>query len=122
MSPRALAVAVAFLLFVSLSASLAQQPRPAFVPSEVPVFAHPAPGHVRPPVHIVPSVTSTTPRGKTPSQMRTAYGFSSISNRGAGQTIAIIDAFDDPNVEKDLATFDTRFGLPSCTTANGCFT
>jgi subtilase family serine protease len=41
---------------------------------------------------------------------------------GTGQTIAIVDAFDNPAVESDLAVFNRQYGLPDCTTANGCFT
>jgi subtilase family serine protease len=40
---------------------------------------------------------------------------------GAGRTVAIVDAFDDPNAEADLATYRAQYGLPPCTTANGCF-
>ena len=36
-------------------------------------------------------------------------------------TVAIVDAFDATNAEADLAVFSAQFGLPSCTTANGCF-
>ncbi len=36
-------------------------------------------------------------------------------------TVAIVDAYDDPNAESDLQTFDGMYGLPSCTSANGCF-
>lgn len=54
----------------------------------------------------------------TPAQIRQAYGtdqiaFGSIVGDGAGQTIAIIDAFDDPAIAADLATFDAKFGLPA---------
>ena len=38
-----------------------------------------------------------------------------------GQTIAIVDAYDDPNAEADLAVYRSQYGLPPCTTANGCF-
>jgi subtilase family serine protease len=41
---------------------------------------------------------------------------------GAGKTIAIVDAYDDPTAESDLAVFSAQYGLPACTTANGCFT
>jgi subtilase family serine protease len=58
--------------------------------------------------------------GLTPNQVRHAYGFDLISNQGAGQTIAVIEAFGDPSIEKDLEKFDERFGLPPCTTSNGC--
>lgn len=57
----------------------------------------------------------------TPSQMQSIYGFNLVPNQGAGQTIALIDWFDAPNIESDLGVFDTQYSLPSCTTANGCF-
>jgi len=78
----------------------------------------------RPPIRIYtgPGATSASPTGYTPAQMVTAYGFDLIANQGAGQTIALVDAFDDPTIESDLGVFDTQFGLPACTTANGCFT
>lgn len=34
---------------------------------------------------------------------------------GAGQTVYIIDPYDDPELAAELQAFDTRFGLPSCT-------
>jgi subtilase family serine protease len=56
--------------------------------------------------------------GYGPDQIRHAYGFDSINfgakpATGAGTTIAIVDAFSDPNVASDLATFDSRYGLPA---------
>jgi subtilase family serine protease len=47
----------------------------------------------------------------TPSQIRGAYGFNNLPYDGAGQTIAIVDAFDDPTIAADLAAFDRQFGL-----------
>ena len=41
---------------------------------------------------------------------------------GAGTTIAIVDAYNDPTAEADLNVFSSTYGLPACTTANGCFT
>jgi hypothetical protein len=35
--------------------------------------------------------------------------------------VAIVDAYDDPNVESDLATYRSRYGIPPCTTGDGCF-
>jgi subtilase family serine protease len=71
---------------------------------------------------IVPDTTPAAgPTGIFPAKMRTAYGFNTITNHGAGQIIGIVDAYDDPNAEADLGTFNTQFGLPACTTANGCF-
>jgi subtilase family serine protease len=58
------------------------------------------------------------PGGFWPSDIASAY---SITGSGAGATIAIVDAYDSPNAEADLATFSSTFGLPACTTANGCF-
>ncbi len=63
---------------------------------------------------------SSLPAGYGPLQFQTAYGLPSAS-AGSGQTIGIVDAYNDPNVESDLATYSSTYGLPSCTTANGCF-
>ncbi len=57
--------------------------------------------------------------GYTPSDIASAYDFP--SSGGAGVTVALVDAFDDPNAEADLAVYRAQFGLPACTTANGCF-
>jgi subtilase family serine protease len=51
------------------------------------------------------------PPGYSPSQIRHAYGFDKVPYSGAGQTIAIVDAYDDPHIVSDLQTFDRRFGL-----------
>jgi len=61
------------------------------------------------------------PTGIFPAQMVTAYGFNLVANQGKGQVIGIVDAFDDPKIESDLGVFTKQFGLPACTTANGCF-
>ncbi len=55
------------------------------------------------------------PTGYTPSQMRAAYGFNSIPLDGTGTTIALVDAYDDPNIASDLKQFDSQFGLPNPT-------
>lgn len=64
---------------------------------------------------------TTSPTGLSPATIKAAYGFSTSSTAGAGKTIAIVDAYDDPTAENDLNAFSTQFGLPPCTTANGCF-
>jgi hypothetical protein len=61
--------------------------------------------------------TYSAPVGKTPAQIRQAYGidqisFGSITGDGTGQTIAIIDAYDDPTIQSDLQAFDAAFSLP----------
>ena len=45
----------------------------------------------------------------TPAQARHIYGFDQITNLGAGQTIAIVDAYDDPNIAADADAFDKQF-------------
>lgn len=65
---------------------------------------------------------SSSPVGLTPAQMKAAYGFSTSNTAGAGTTIGIVDAYDLPTAENDLNVFSQQFGLPACTTANGCFT
>lgn len=64
---------------------------------------------------------SASPVGLTPAQMKAAYGFPTGNTAGAGMTIAIVDAYDLPTAENDLNVFSAQFGLPACTTANGCF-
>jgi subtilase family serine protease len=61
-----------------------------------------------------------TPDGYGPSDLQSAYALP--SNGGAGATVAIVDAYDDPTAEADLAVYRQQYGLPACTTANGCFT
>ncbi len=63
---------------------------------------------------------TTAPSGYGPADLQAAYLLDSAA-AGSGQTVAIVDAFDDPNVESDLAVYRSTFGLPPCTTANGCF-
>ncbi len=60
------------------------------------------------------------PRGYGPADLTSAYN---ITSQGSPSTIiAIVDAFGYPNAESDLAVYRETFGLPPCTTANGCFT
>jgi len=58
-------------------------------------------------------------RGYGPADIASAYRLPAAA--GAGRTVAIVDAYDNPNAEADLAVYRERFGLPPCTTANGCF-
>ena len=66
-----------------------------------------------------PSVT-TTPAGYGPAQLHSAYNLPLTAN-GVAPTIGIVDAYNDPNIEADLARYSTQYGLPQCTTLNGCF-
>jgi len=69
------------------------------------------PGHVTKDTQIV--------SGYGPADLHSAY---SIPNSGgAGQTVGIVDAYNDPYAERDLAAYRKQFGLPPCTRASGCF-
>ncbi len=73
-----------------------------------------APLWARGPTSATPQLTSG-PTGLTPAQVRHAYGFDKITGNGAGQTIAIIDAYGSPSLANDLKVFCTTFGLPQAT-------
>jgi hypothetical protein len=62
---------------------------------------------------------NATPSGFGPTDIRSAYNLGSAS--GAGRTVAIVDAYNDPTAEADLGVYRSQYGLPACTTANGCF-
>ncbi len=72
---------------------------------------------VSPNLLLIDSPLATSgPTGMTPTQIKAAYGFSSIKfgnvvGDGSGETIAIVDAYNDPNILSDLAKFDAQFGL-----------
>ena len=61
-----------------------------------------------------------TPSGYGPAQLQSAYNLPS-STAGSSATVALVDAYDDPNAEADLAVYRSQYGLPACTTGNGCF-
>src|SRR2546428_89782 len=84
------------------------------------------------PTEIVPFASSGQSFGTSPPQVWNAYGLNSINCSmtgyqwgdshlcGYGQVIGIVDWYYDANIENDLGTFSQYYGLPSCTTANGC--
>jgi subtilase family serine protease len=67
---------------------------------------------------VVPSSTAPAPGAMTPSDLQSAYNLAGTN--GAGRTVAIVDAYGYPNLERDLATYRSQFGLPACTSASGC--
>ncbi|HVT77654.1 MAG TPA: S53 family peptidase [Acidimicrobiales bacterium] len=83
------------------------------------------PGYAHCDAHVVtqadgasPMATTSYSYGYRPADLQAAYGV------GAGTgtpTVAIVDAYDNPKAEADLAAYRSQFGLPACTTANGCF-
>ena len=61
---------------------------------------------------------STTPSGYSPAQVNSAYGFNSLNTttgkeNGAGETIAIVDAYGDSSIASDLAAYDKEYDLPT---------
>ena len=68
------------------------------------------------------SKKKTLPDGYGPDDLQDAYNLTKAAKKGGdGALIAIVDAFDNPRAEQDLAVYRETFGLPPCTTANGCF-
>lgn len=78
--------------------------------------------------NLAPMGATTVAATYTPAQIRAAYGFPALpasmaglspaqaAQLGAGQTIYIVDAMHNPNAAAELAAFNSRFGLPACTT------
>ncbi|MFE0631820.1 carboxypeptidase regulatory-like domain-containing protein [Streptomyces sp. NPDC058864] len=132
------------LLSVAFLAAFGAAPAPAQAAeggrSTAPASAPAAPGHVEPlcgtpephefacfglrrtdlPAHKGLRAAGEDPEGFGPADLRSAYGLP--ADGGAGRTIAVVDAFDNPDAEADLAVYRAQYGLPACTTANGCFT
>jgi hypothetical protein len=120
-------------LFVALSLSPPAEPiaveapaAPTVAPSTSALVSVPADANT----DVVP-LLAVAPQGKpgggggsvggySPAQIRHAYGFDQLAGTGAGQTIAIVDAYDAPKIQQDLDVFSSQFGLPS--TASGQFT
>jgi subtilase family serine protease len=72
-------------------------------------------------IPVVPNATAAH-SGLGPADLRKAYNLASAAvTRGKGQTVALVDAYDDPTIESDLNTYRAFYGIPPCTTANGCF-
>ncbi|WP_432194323.1 S53 family peptidase [Streptomyces sp. bgisy027] len=65
-----------------------------------------------------PAATVASLGPLTPDQIRAAYGVD--ADAGEGRTVAIVDAYDNPNAESDLAVYRSTHGMPPCTIANGC--
>jgi hypothetical protein len=57
-----------------------------------------------------------------PADLQSAYGLTAASSAdGSNETVAVTEGADDPNIASDLAAYRSYYGLPPCTTANGCF-
>jgi hypothetical protein len=58
--------------------------------------------------------------GYSPENLRSAYDLPSTS-AGTGQTVAVVDAYDDPHAESDLNAYRTNYSIPECSESTGCF-
>jgi subtilase family serine protease len=67
---------------------------------------------------VVPASTTPPSTGLTPAGLRDAYKLNGLSANG--RTVAIVDAYGYPNLERDLGVYRSQFGLSACTIANGC--
>ncbi|MFG3287893.1 putative Ig domain-containing protein [Streptomyces sp. NPDC048179] len=65
------------------------------------------------------SALAAAPSGLSPTNLHSAYNLPSTG--GSGLTVAVVDAYNDPNAASDLATYRSQYGLSACTVANGCF-
>jgi subtilase family serine protease len=79
----------------------------------VPVGGTRRAGHARPPIYI--NVTPATSTSYNPAQIRHGYGFDQLAATGAGQKIAIVDAYGNASIQSDMDTFCAQFGLPATT-------
>jgi hypothetical protein len=68
------------------------------------------------------AIAAKLPPGYGVTQLQAAYGLTeAAASKGADQTVAVVVAYDAPNAEQDLAVYREMYGLPPCTTENGCF-
>ena len=86
------------------------------IPTGTLLSAQPEDDWVAHPMYISPFAGTPTPQGYSPAQIRTAYNLP--SSRGTGTTIAIIDAFDTPNILNYFNEFSNQYGLPDNGTGN----
>jgi subtilase family serine protease len=118
---RLIAALPAVITIITLAVPASAAPDPARTES---VCGPAQPGYVRcfaqvrADVHNVPTLAGPS-EGYGPADLRDAYGLPATG--AAHQTIAIVDAGDDPAAEADLAVYRQTYGLPPCTTENGCF-
>ncbi|HUD19998.1 MAG TPA: S53 family peptidase [Patescibacteria group bacterium] len=88
----------------------------AFSPTTARAAYHFSSFQARHPIHLY-KYTGSAPQGLSPDAVKSAYNLPKTGGHG---TIAIIGAYSDTTIEKDLGVFCQSFSLPSCTGANGC--
>src|SRR5579875_1342886 len=121
----ALAAASTAALAVAVPAASAS---PAHRGSERPCAVHPKPGTATCFARVVTlngkvmhgkARAAATPSGYGPADIQSAYKLAGATS--GGRTVAIVDAYNDPTAASDLNTYRSQYGLPACTTSNGCF-
>lgn len=114
--------------------------RPIPAKSSRPVCGSPSKGSARCHAHVITNSNGAPLAGSSPSassfgpvQFHTAYNLPctpggttqsvcATPSTFGPQTIAIVDAYNDPTVENDLNVYSAQYSLPSCTKTNGCLT
>ncbi len=77
------------------------------------------------PLGVTRAIADTAPSpaagdfGLRPQDVHSAYELP--EDASSAQTIALVDAYNDPNAESDLEAYSAEFGLPACGSGNGCF-
>src|SRR5206468_3866159 len=67
-------------------------------------------------------LATSGPSGYGAADLQSAYNLAAAAAANGGtQTVAIVDAYDDSTAEADMGKYRAQYGLPACTTANGCF-
>lgn len=112
--------ALALTAGVASAASVPQKPQRPVCPGPVASGAARCFAHVVTNGHGTPQ-TSTEPTGYGPAQFRGGYSLPTTTTSSSGQTIALVDAYNDPNIASDLNTYSSHYGLPQCNSANPCF-
>jgi len=69
----------------------------------------------------VRAAADDTPIGYGPADLQNAYQLPSAT-AGTGRTVAVVDAYDNPDAADDLSAYRAQYGLPPCTESTGCFT
>jgi subtilase family serine protease len=69
--------------------------------------------------HKTGATANANPSGYGPADLQSAYNLPSTT-AGSGETVAIVDAYNDPTAAADLAVYRSTYGLPACTVASGC--
>ncbi len=118
------AAAVGAMVVVSLAPSAGADPKPGHGLDKNVCGDQPGPGKARCHARVVTDAAGNvtvyaSPTGYTPADLRSAYNITGSGS--SATTIAIVDAMGYANAEHDLAVYRSQFGLPPCTSANGCF-